>query len=83
MQPWRLTPKYYLADLFYQLGDTSNAIKYAQLVVNTPMKKWTEKGKQFKLKSQKMLVELGEECDDPGLIVFNINDKKTWNEGKW
>jgi len=81
--PWRLTPKYYLADLFYHLGDTNNAIKYARLVINTPMKKWTERGKEFKLKSQKMLIELGEGCDDPGLIVFNINDKKTWNEGQW
>ena len=83
MQPWRLTPKYYLADLFYQLGDTNNAIKYARLVVNTPMKKWTERGKEFKLKSQKMLIELGVECDDPGLILFDINDKKTWNDGLW
>jgi len=83
IQPWRLTPKYYLANTFYQLGDTNNAIKYARLVVNTPMKKWTERGKQFKLKSQRMLNKLGEECDDPGLIVFNINDKKTWNEGQW
>jgi len=83
IQPWRLTPKYYLADLFYQLGDTNNAIKYARLVVNTPMKKWTERGKEFKLKSQKMLIEMGEECNDPGLIVFDINNKKTWNEGKW
>ena len=91
--PWRLTPKYYLADLFYQLGETNEAIKYARLVVNTPMKKWTEQGKQFKLKSQKirerlrprdkLLIELGKKCDDPGLIVFDINDKKTWNEGGW
>jgi len=89
--PWRLTPKYYLADLFYQLGDTNNAIKYARLVVNTPMKKWTECGKEFKLKSQKMLNELYEPgspatnlcCDDPGLVVFDINDKSTWNEGLW
>jgi len=81
--PWRLTPKYYLADLFYQLGNTNKAIKYARLVVNTPMKKWTERGKEFKLKSQKMLIALGEECDDPGLVVFDINEKKTWNEGLW
>ena len=81
--PWRLTPKYYLADLFCQIGDTNNAIKYARLVVNTPMKKWTEQGKEFKLKSQKMLIALGEKCDDPGLVVFDINDKNTWNEGKW
>ncbi|MCK5852095.1 hypothetical protein KAH27_03610 [bacterium] len=81
--PWRLTPKYYLADLFNRLGDTNNTIKYARLVVNTPMKKWTERGKQFKLKSQKMLIAMGEKCDDPGLIVFDIHDKKTWNEGKW
>ena len=81
--PWRLTPKYYLADLFYQLDDTNNAIKYARLVVNTPMKKWTERGKGFKLKSQKMIVALGDECDDPGFIVFDIHYKKTWNEGKW
>jgi len=81
--PWRLTPKYYLADLFYQLGETNEAIKYARLVVNTPMKKWTERGKQFKLKSQKMLIAMNQKCDDPGLIVFDINDKKTWNEGAW
>ena len=81
--PWRLTPKYYLADLFYQLDDTNEAIKYARLVVNTPMKKWTDWGKEFKLKSQKMLIAMGEKCDDPGLIVFDINDKKTWNEGAW
>ena len=99
IQPWRLTPKYYLADLFYQIGDTNNAVKYARLVVNTPMKKWTERGVEFKLKSQKMLKdlrmpglnELGKPggpaanlcCDDPGLVVFDINDKNTWNEGKW
>jgi len=81
--PWRLTLKFYLADLFYQLGDTNNAIKYSRFVVNTPMKKRTERGKKFKLKSQKMLIAMGEKCDDPGLIVFDINDKKTWNEGKW
>ena len=81
--PWRLTPKYYLADLYYQLGETNEAIKYARLVVNTPMKKWTEKGKEFKLKSQKMLIALGEKCDVPGLIVFDINNKSTWNEGLW
>jgi len=83
IMPWRLTPKYYLADLFYQIGDTNNAIKYARLVVNTPMKKWTERGKKFKLKSQKMLIELGQKCEDPGLVIFDINDKSTWNEGKW
>jgi len=83
IQPWRLTPKYYLADLFYQLGETNEAIKYARLVVNTPMKKWTERGKEFKLKSQKMLVAMNQKCDDPGLIVFDINEKKTWNEGLW
>ena len=81
--PWRLTPKYYLADLFYQIGETNEAIKYAWLVVNTPMKKWTERGKVFKLKSQKMLIALGEKCDDSGLVVFDINDKSTWNEGLW
>jgi len=81
--PWRLTPKFYLADLYNTLGDTNNAIKYARLVVNTPMKKWTDRGKEFKLKSQKMLIELGQKCDDPGLLVFNIHDKKTWNEGGW
>ena len=81
--PWRLTPKYYLADLFYKTGKTNEAINYARIVVNTPMKKWTERGKEFKLKSQKMLNALGEKCDDPGLIVFDINDKSTWNEGKW
>ena len=69
--------------MFYQLGDTNNAIKYAWLVVNTPMKKWTDRGKEFKLKSQEMLIDLGERCDDPGLIVFDIHDKKTWNEGAW
>jgi len=83
IQPWRLTPKYYLANLFYQIGDTNSAAKYARLVVNTPMKKWTERGKDFKLKSQKILIALGEKCDDPGLVVFDINDKNTWNEGRW
>jgi len=83
IRPWRLTPKFSLAKLFYQIGDTNNAIKYARLVVNTPMKKWSERGKRFKLKSQKMLVALGEKCDKPGLVVFDINDKSTWNEGKW
>jgi len=42
------------------------------------MKKWTDRGKEFKLKSQKMLVALGQQYNDPGLIVFDINDKKTW-----
>ena len=83
IQPWRLTPKYHLADLFYQINDTNNAIKYARLVVNTPMKKWTERGKEFKLKSQKMLIALGKKCDDPGLVVFDIDGKSTWNKGKW
>jgi len=59
--------------LFYQLGETNEAIKYARLVVNTPMKKWTERGKEFKLKSQKMLIAMNQKCDDPGLIVFDIN----------
>ena len=83
LRPWRLTPHMSMAEIYRSTSDFSNAVKHAQLVVNIPMKKWTERGKNFKLKSQKMLIEFGQKCDDPGLIVFDINDKKTWNEGKW
>jgi hypothetical protein len=81
--PWRLTSKWYLADVFCRLGDTNKAIEYAQLVVNIPMKKYSERGVELKLKAQKMLNELGVQCDDPGLVVFDIHDRSTWNEGKW
>jgi hypothetical protein len=81
--PWRLTSKWYLAQLYRDVADVSNALKYAQLVVNIPMKKDTPQGLEFKRKAQKMLNELGVKCDDPGMVVFDIRDKKTWNEGKW
>lgn len=50
--PWRLTSKFMLADLHYQIGDIENASKYAQYVVDTPMKKVTEKGKALKTRAQ-------------------------------
>lgn len=81
--PWRLTPKYYLAQVYHQFGDTNNAIQWAQLVINTPMKVWSKDGETFKLQAQEMLHSYGVACDDPGLIVFDINDRQTWNEGKW
>ncbi|MCX7004451.1 MAG: O-antigen ligase family protein [bacterium] len=81
--PWRLTSKWYLAQIYRDVGDVSNAVNYAQLVVNIPMKKDTPQGREFKRKAQKMLIELGVRCDDPGLVVFDIHDRKTWNEGKW
>ncbi len=81
--PWRLTSKWYLAQIYRDVGDVSNAVKYAQLVVNIPMKKDTPQGREFKRKAQKMLNDLGVQCDDPGMVVFDIRDRKTWNEGKW
>ena len=81
--PWRLTSKWYLADVFFRLGETNKAIEYAQLVINIPMKEYTERGVELKLKAQTMLNELGVPCDDPGLVVFDIHDRSTWNEGKW
>jgi len=81
--PWRLTPKWYCANLFRHLGDTNNAVTYASSVVNTPMKKYTVQGVAMKEGAQSMLIELGVSCDDPGRVVFNIHDRKTWNEGRW
>ncbi len=81
--PWRLTSRWYLAQIYRDVGDVSNAVKYAQLVVNIPMKKDTPQGREFKRNAQKMLNELGVKCDDPGLVVFDIHDRKTWNEGAW
>jgi hypothetical protein len=81
--PWRLTSKWYLADVFYRIDETNRAIEYAQLVINIPMKTHTERGVELKLKAQKMLNELGVPCNDPGLVVFDIHDRSTWNEGKW
>ncbi|GEM_PF-1431256 len=81
--PWRLTSRWYLAQIYRDVGDVSNALKYAQLVVNIPMKKDTPQGREFKRKAQKLLNELGVKCDDPGMVVFDIHDRKTWNEGKW
>jgi tetratricopeptide (TPR) repeat protein len=83
MLPWRLTSKWYLAQVYRDMGDVSNAVKYAQLVVNIPMKKDTPQGRAFKRKAQNMLIELGVKCDDPGMIVFDIHDRRTWNEGRW
>jgi len=81
--PWRLTPKFYLSELHYSLCNTNEAIKYARLVVNTPMKKFTDRGVEMKKAAQKMLNELGVPCGDPGIVVFDIHDRTTWNEGKW
>ena len=81
--PWRLTSKWYLAQVYRNVGNVSNAVKYAQLVVNIPMKKDTPQGRVFKHKAQNMLNDLGVPCDDPGMVVFDIHDRKTWNEGKW
>jgi len=81
--PWRLTSRWYLAQIYRDVGDVSNAVKYAQMVVNIPMKKDTPQGRVFKRKAQIMLNELGVPCDDPGMVVFDIHDRKTWNEGKW
>jgi len=81
--PWRLTSRWYLAQVYRDVGDVSNAVKYAQLVVSIPMKKDTPQGREFKRKAQKMLNELGVQCDDPGMVVFDIRDRKTWNEGRW
>jgi len=80
---WRLTSKWYLAQVYRNVGDVSNAMKYAQVVVNIPMKKDTPQGREFKRKAQRMLNDLGVPCDDPGMVVFDIHDRKTWNEGKW
>ncbi|MCX7005363.1 MAG: O-antigen ligase family protein [bacterium] len=81
--PWRLTSKWYLAQVYRNVGDVSNAMKYAQVVVNIPMKKDTPQGREFKRKAQKMLNEIGVQCDDPGMVVFDIWDRRAWNEGKW
>jgi len=69
--PWRLTSKFYLADFFYQVGELDEAVKYAKLVVDTPMKKWTKRGEEFKLKSATILMELGVECEDPGIREYS------------
>jgi len=47
------------------------------------MQKWTREGVIMKQKAHKMLSELGVQCDDPGIVVFDIYDRRTWNEGKW
>ena len=46
--PWRLTSAFMLADLYYRLGDATKALNYANLVVDTPMKIVTEKGRHLK-----------------------------------
>lgn len=40
-------------------------------------------GREMKREAQNMLTELGVKCSDPGFVVFDIYDRKTWNEGKW
>jgi len=81
--PWRLTSRWYLAQVYRDVGEYSNAVKYAQLVVNIPMKKDTPRAREMKVNAQKLLNELGVQCDDPGLVVFDIRDRRTWNEGRW
>jgi O-antigen ligase/tetratricopeptide (TPR) repeat protein len=49
--PWRLTSKFLLANLYNKKGDISNAAKYARLVMDTPMKIWTEEGEGLKAKA--------------------------------
>ena len=83
VMPWRLTPKFYLAEVYRQIGDTNNVVKYARLVVDTPMKKYTEEGVGFKEQARKMLGEMGVPCKSAGVVVFDIWDRKTWNEGRW
>lgn len=78
-----LDAHYQLAVLYSASGDYSNAVKYAQLVVNIPMKKDTPRAREMKVNAQKLLNELGVQCDDPGLVVFDIRDRRTWNEGRW
>ena len=83
MIPWRISAKYYLSKLQYSIGNTNEAIRNAQLVVNIPLKKYTDQGVEMKKSAQDMLKTLGVLCEDPGIKVFDINDKSTWNEGKW
>lgn len=49
--PWRLTSKSLLADFYYKRGDITNAAEYAHLVIETPMKLWTEEGEELKAKA--------------------------------
>jgi O-antigen ligase len=49
--PWRLTSKFMLANLYVQQGNIPEAIRYAQLVVDTPLKAWTLKGEELKAKA--------------------------------
>lgn len=81
--PWRLTSRWYLAQVYRDVGEYGNAVKYARLVVNIPMKKDTPRAREIKVNAQKLLNELGVQCDDPGLVVFDIRDRRTWNEGRW
>jgi len=77
------SPNTILAKIYYENNDISNTIKYAEFIINTPMQKYTERGVEMKKSAQKMLNELGVPCDDPGIVVFDIHDRSTWNEGKW
>jgi O-antigen ligase len=49
--PWRLTSKFLLANFYYTQGDISKAANYAHLVMETPMKIWTEEGEELKAKA--------------------------------
>ncbi|UCC39086.1 MAG: O-antigen ligase family protein [Candidatus Aminicenantes bacterium] len=46
--PWRLTSKFLLANFYNTKGDITNAAEYARLVMDTPMKIWTEEGEGLK-----------------------------------
>ena len=52
--PWRLTSKFMLADYFVKLGDISQAAKFAQLVLDIPMKTWTSEGELLKEKAGRL-----------------------------
>jgi len=56
--PWRLTPKYYMARLYYDLGDTANARKYGQLILDTPLKKATREGIRMKSEARTLTARL-------------------------
>jgi O-antigen ligase len=49
--PWRLTSKAMLTDFSAREGDLEGAVRYARLVLETPMKLWTEEGQALKEKA--------------------------------
>ncbi len=56
--PWRLTTKYLLAENYPRVDDIYRGLKYAELVVETPMKTPSQKGRELKIQAQELRDEL-------------------------